>query len=109
MSILAVAMTAAFQIATSGLALTVRGNQQRALMLQARSVLDRVWARDPREAGTFEGELGGGKTWRVHIEPYEAAWATATHDSRAAIYDIQVDVLPARGAPFTLRTLRLNQ
>lgn len=107
-AILAVALTALFQVFSGGLGAIGTAERHSMAMMLARSILDDVGAEIPLAIGEQRGELDGGFSWLVRIERSAAANLVAEEGELYIPYDVTVEVSWGRGRALTLTTLRIG-
>lgn len=106
-AIFALAAGALFQSFSTGLRATEVGDRQAAAVLSARSLLDRVGIDIPLTAGKQSGRTDEGMSWRIAIAPVALIDPRRADQSPVLPFVVEVAVLPDRGQPVTLTTIRL--
>ena len=107
-TILAVALTALFQVFSHGLGAIGAAERYSVATMLARSVLDDVGAEIPLVPGEQRGDLGDGFSWLVRIERSATISPIAAVDGLYIPYDVAVEISWGRGRALTLKTLRIG-
>ena len=106
-AILAVALTALFQVFSGGLGAIGTAERHSMATMLARSILDDVGAEIPLVAGEQRGQLDDGFSWLVRIERSAAINLVAEGEELYIPYDVTVEISWGRGRVLTLTTLRI--
>lgn len=107
-AILAVALTALFQVFSGGLGAIGTAERHSMATMLARSILDDVGAEIPLAIGEQRGELDDGFSWLVRIERSAVANLVAEGGELYIPYDVTVEISWGRGQVLTLTTLRIG-
>jgi general secretion pathway protein I len=107
-TILAVALTALFQVFSSGLGAIGTAERHSMATMLARSILDDVGAEIPLAIGEQGGELDDGFSWLVRIERSASTNLVAEAGELYIPYDVTVEISWGRGRVVTLTTLRIG-
>src|SRR5262245_25109474 len=107
-AILAVALTALFQLFSSGLGAIGSAERHSMATMLARSLLDDVGAEIPLVPGERRGNLDDGFSWLVRIERSSTTGPAAAGGDLYIPYDVAVEISWGRGHALTLTTLRIG-
>jgi general secretion pathway protein I len=106
-AILAVAMTALFQVFSNGLRTIGVAERYTMATMLARSVIDDVGVEIPLVPGERRGEIGDGFSWSVRIARSTAVKPLVDAEELGIPYDVSVTVSWDGGRSLTLTTLRI--
>jgi general secretion pathway protein I len=107
-AILAVALTALFQVFSSGLGAIGTAERHSMAAMLARSILDDVGAEIPLAVGEQRGELDDGFSWLVRIERSAVTNLVADGGELYIPYDVTVEISWGHGRALSLTTLRVG-
>lgn len=107
-AILAVALTALFQVFSGGLGAIGTAERHSMATMLARSILDDVGAEIPLAVGEQRGELDDGFSWLVRIERSAVTNLVAEGGELYIPYDVTVEISWGRGRALSLTTLRIG-
>jgi general secretion pathway protein I len=108
-TILALVLAVVMRSLSSGLSHEHTAGLTTARVLEARSILDRVGADYPLEAGTIEGELATGEPWVLTVRLVETEADASEQPNALNIYLAELQIEGADGRALSLKKLSLGQ
>ena len=107
-AILAVTLTAFFQLFSGGLGAIGSAERYSMATMLARSILDDVGAEIPLAPGEQSGELDDGFSWLVRIDRSATVNPVPAGEELYIPYDVTVEISWGRGRAITLNSLRIE-